>query len=57
MEYGKKGTRIVKCDCPNPFQDQRYGKNMRVANHAPSKGAQVNRYRCSSCLKEHQVKD
>jgi len=55
MEYGKKDTEIIDCKCPNEFQDKRYGKNRRVANHAPSKGSQKNRYRCTSCLKEVNV--
>ncbi len=55
MEYGKPDTVIVQCDCPNDFQDKTYGKNKRVANHAPSKGAQKDRYRCTSCKKEHKV--
>lgn len=59
MEYGKPGTVVIKCEnkCPNPFQDERYGKGIRVMNHAPSKGAQKDRYRCTSCKKEHIVRD
>lgn len=57
MEYGKKGTVIALCDCKNQFQDERYGKQKRVMNHAPSKGSQKDRYRCTSCKKEHTIKD
>lgn len=56
MEYGKPATVIVNCSCPNEFQDETYGKNKRVANHAPSKGAQKDRYRCTSCKKEYTAK-
>jgi hypothetical protein len=48
-----KVVRIFKCD--SEYQDGLYGKDMRVANHAPSKGAAENRYRCATCLKEHIV--
>ncbi len=42
--------------CESPYQDELYGKDMRVANHAPSKGAMPNRYICATCLKEHIVR-
>lgn len=37
---------ILKCDCLNDFQDDEYGKNMRLHNPC-QKGA-----RCTVCLKE-----
>lgn len=52
----KKGVEIVKCSCNHEFQDKQYGKGNRVANHAPAKGAKPNRYRCTVCQKEHDVK-
>lgn len=60
MEYGRRDTEIVYCggsSCVSEFQDKRYGKNMRVANHASNKGQSKDRYRCATCKKEHIVKE
>jgi len=46
------GCVIITCSCPNPYQDQLYGKNKRVANPAEGKGAHRNRVRCTSCQAE-----
>lgn len=48
-----KVMRILKCE--SSFQDSLYGKDMRVMNHADSKGSQPNRYRCTVCCKEHNA--
>ena len=52
----KEGTKIVKCVCNHTEQDKLYGKGNRLANHAPSKGTKPNRYRCTVCQREHEVK-
>ncbi len=59
MEYGMPDTKIVRCDnpdCKSEFQDQKYGPKMRVHNHAPNKGVSKNRYRCTTCKKETELK-
>jgi hypothetical protein len=37
-------TRIQSCDCKHKFQDERYGKGMRVHNVTSDGGA-----RCTVC--------
>lgn len=49
-------TVIISCTCQSTFQDLTYGKQRRLMNHAPSKGAKPNRYRCTVCKKEHEYK-
>lgn len=41
-------TRVMQCTCRHPFQDERYGQNMRVHNamRKPRPG-----WRCTVCLK------
>lgn len=46
------GSKILTCTCKNNYQDEVHGKQKRVFNHAPSKGAKPNRYRCTSCKLE-----
>ena len=50
-------TYRVKCSCEHKFQDERYGKGVRVANpmaykDPKSKDIQV---RCTVCSKVHMV--
>jgi hypothetical protein len=44
-------TRVMQCTCKHPFQDERYGINMRVHNarRKPRPG-----WRCTVCLKEKE---
>lgn len=42
-------TEIKKCDCKHEYQDNRYGKNMRVWNKGPS------RKKCTVCGKTEKV--
>ena len=44
-------TRVLRCACHSPFQDERYGQNMRVHNarRKPRPG-----WRCTICLKEKE---
>ena len=51
-----QGTKIIKCNCPNEFQDKEYGKNNRVHNHADKKGAEKDRFKCTSCGTYHNSK-
>lgn len=51
---GNKSSMLVKVlyckDCPpHEFQDRRYGYKQRVCNHAPSKGAKMDRFKCTVC--------
>ena len=41
---------IKACTCKNDYQDERYGKGMRVHTVRPPDKAP--RYRCTVCLKE-----
>ncbi len=43
-------TKIVKCECKHEYQDQKHGKDKRVANRAPKKEG----YRCTVCGKIHK---
>lgn len=45
-------VKILKCICDHDYQDQKYGRGMRVMNHAPVKGAKPNNYRCTVCKRE-----
>lgn len=49
-------VKVAKCNCNHEFQDKIYGKGMRVMNNAPSKNAKPNRYRCTVCKREHELK-
>ena len=43
-------TKIVKCNCENSYQDEKYGKRMRVMNETrkgEKNGESV--YRCTVC--------
>lgn len=50
-------SKILKCTCVSAFQDKEYGKDNRVMNHAPSKGAKPTRYRCTTCRKETESRE
>jgi hypothetical protein len=49
-----KSPVIKQCNCKNEQQDDLYGKNYRLFNHAPSKGSKPKRYRCTVCLTERE---
>ena len=40
-------TKTIKCKCDHKFQDEKYGKGMRVHNKMKTQG-----YRCTVCGKE-----
>ena len=42
-------TKIIKCNCKNDYQDEKYGKNMRV--HNSTADTKKNGYRCTVCEK------
>lgn len=42
-------TKIIKCTCKNEYQDEKYGKGMRV--HNSTFDVQKNGYRCTVCEK------
>jgi hypothetical protein len=42
---------LIKCNCKSDYQDQKYGKDVRVANPVQKKG-EVQPYRCTVCAKE-----
>jgi len=49
------GTIVLPCNCKSIFQDNLYGNQKRLCNHAPSKGAKNNRYRCTVCKQEKTI--
>ena len=45
-----------KCTCVSPYQDAKYGKNIRVMNLANGRGSPNSAYRvfrCTVCETEH----
>ena len=44
-------TKELSCTCKSEFQDERYGKGIRVFNEMTS-GTKVNGYRCTVCGRE-----
>ncbi len=46
MSAGQNTTKIIFCGCPQPFQNKRYGAQMRVYNRTSSG------WRCTSCERE-----
>lgn len=59
---GNKSSNSVKIlyckDCPpHNYQDRKYGYKQRVCNHAPVKGSNMNRYKCTVCSAYIQAKD
>lgn len=44
-------TKLIKCTCSNKYQDEKYGKGVRVANF----GDKDKIWRCIVCLKEHKA--
>lgn len=43
-------TKIIKCDCKNEYQDEKYGKDQRV--HNKTSGKDGRNWRCTVCKKE-----
>lgn len=41
-------TRIIKCTCEHEYQDERYGKKMRLHNKI-GKGTCIEGWRCTVC--------
>jgi len=46
----KDPTSVLKCDCANTYQDEKYGTGMRVHNRMAEKGGS-HPYRCTVCGK------
>ena len=44
-------TKVMRCSCENEFQDEIYGKNMRLFNECSANGKN-NGWRCTVCGKE-----
>jgi len=45
---------VQYCSCDNDFQDERYGKGMRVMNLM--QGKKDDKVRCTICVREHSLK-
>lgn len=51
-------TKLVKCECSHPQQDQMYGHGMRVTtpiNKEQAKKPPNMMVRCTVCRKEHRI--
>ena len=47
-------TTVLNCNCVHEFQDQRYGRGMRLANRMKqSEGDKLSRWRCTVCGNVH----
>lgn len=44
-------TKLLKCNCENEFQDEIYGKNVRLFNEKLANGKN-NGWRCATCKRE-----
>jgi len=44
-------TKIKECTCESKYQDEKYGKNMRVMNETSGKNGTG--YRCTVCGRNH----
>lgn len=52
----KSGTAKVQCSCEHQFQDQQYGKNVRIANTTSKQPSQDKiEVRCTVCSRLHTV--
>lgn len=40
-------SRILRCNCNHLFQDERYGRRMRV--HNPTRKSPIPTYKCTVC--------
>jgi|WetSurMetagenome_2_1015567.scaffolds.fasta_scaffold14836_6 hypothetical protein len=50
VESNKKAhVKLLHCTCKSEFQDETYGKGLRVMNAAFKKGIEPHRYRCTGC--------
>lgn len=45
-------TKLLRCTCQHAYQDQQYGKGMRVHNEAKVENEQVT-WRCTVCGAVH----
>lgn len=44
-----ENTTVLKCNCPNEFQDITYGKGMRLHNLGVTKGKPNKKCYCTVC--------
>lgn len=49
-------SKVLPCKCQNEYQDKQYGKNRRVHNPIAIKGKFDDKYRCTVCGAEKDVK-
>lgn len=43
---------LIQCTCTSKFQDERYGKNVRVHNQARNHPTKQGGWRCTVCGRE-----
>lgn len=46
---------IIRCTCKNAYQDEKYGKQLRVANPMKVKQGSQKMARCTVCLATHAI--
>lgn len=46
-------TTIKQCSCKNKYQDEKYGKGMRVMNYAPKLHNSAGGWRCTVCATKY----
>ena len=49
---GPKGTTHKQCTCRSIFQDEQYGKGIRVHNRMSRTVSRSSQWRCTVCAKE-----
>ncbi len=45
-------TKLIKCECKHEYQDQKYGKGIRLANKTKFVHVENEVYRCTVCKRE-----
>lgn len=48
-------TKLLNCKCKYPYQDKKYGQNVRVMNQTTTKSPSTQGYRCTVCGTEHII--
>lgn len=48
-------TKELKCGCKSEFQDELYGKGIRLFNNCGDNKGKVTAYRCTVCGKEQKA--
>jgi ribosomal protein L44E len=55
MKTKYPSVRVYRCGCPNSYQDEKYGHQMRLLNKMKKKERIPLEWRCTSCGKVHSL--